>query len=358
MKVGILTFHSAMNFGAVLQCHGLYSTIKSLGHEVSVIDYRPSYLYTPRPEVGKREMIFHPIKTYKKHKRTTFWRERYDKFFHFQKTQWKRTSVITNTEKLKKITNTFDVIVVGSDQIWNEALNGNDQSWYGFADSKAKWITYAASAGDAKFSKDSQELLCIALANFSHISVRESKLADIITGIRPTTNAPVVLDPTLLVNPSCWERWTSPIIEKDYIAVYQARPNDKAFRIAEQIAAQHGIKKIVALDSHRNVKKLGYIPYNASPQEFIALIANSRCLVTTSFHGTAFAIITGTPFYTLRLYDGADERAENLLSQLELQDRMIDADCTPQFSKPDFTLCNERLSKLRGNALAFLKLTI
>ena len=41
MKIGILNFHRALNYGAVLQCYGLQETLTALGHEVSVIDYRP-----------------------------------------------------------------------------------------------------------------------------------------------------------------------------------------------------------------------------------------------------------------------------------------------------------------------------
>lgn len=354
MKVGILTFHSAMNFGAVLQCHGLYKTIKQLGHDVSVIDYRPPYLYVPRPEVGKKEMLIHPIRSYKKYKRTTFWRERYDKFFKFQKKEWKTTSVITDTNNLKKITNTFDVIVVGSDQIWNESLNGNDQPWYGFTDSKAKWITYAASAGDANLSDKSKKLLQNTLINFSSISVRETRLADIISCISTENQIPVVLDPTLLADHKCWKKWTQPIIEEDYIVVYQARPNDNTFRIAGAIGEQINVKKIVVLDVHKNVKRLGYDTYNASPQDFVSLIANCRCLVTTSFHGTAFSIICQVPFYTLRLNDGADERSTHLLTQLQLGTRIIDSDSNPKFSIPDYSSCNETLSRLRVEALDYL----
>ena len=47
MKIGILTFHCAVNFGAVLQAFGLSQYLRSLGHDVSVIDYRPDYLVKP-----------------------------------------------------------------------------------------------------------------------------------------------------------------------------------------------------------------------------------------------------------------------------------------------------------------------
>lgn len=46
MKIGILTFHAAYNYGAVLQCYALKEYLSSLGHEVSIVDYRQKYLLT------------------------------------------------------------------------------------------------------------------------------------------------------------------------------------------------------------------------------------------------------------------------------------------------------------------------
>ena len=41
MKIGILTFHWATNYGAVLQCYALQTYLESLGHEVTIINYKP-----------------------------------------------------------------------------------------------------------------------------------------------------------------------------------------------------------------------------------------------------------------------------------------------------------------------------
>ena len=44
MKVGILTFHRAHNYGAVLQCYALQETLKRMGHDVQVIDYAQPWI--------------------------------------------------------------------------------------------------------------------------------------------------------------------------------------------------------------------------------------------------------------------------------------------------------------------------
>ena len=38
MRIGILTFHSQLNYGGVLQCWALQTTLQTMGHEVVVID--------------------------------------------------------------------------------------------------------------------------------------------------------------------------------------------------------------------------------------------------------------------------------------------------------------------------------
>ena len=62
MKIGILTFHSAHNYGAVIQCYGLQQYLTSLGHQVFVIDYRPHYFdsYNPKKRKENQRTSFRP----------------------------------------------------------------------------------------------------------------------------------------------------------------------------------------------------------------------------------------------------------------------------------------------------------
>jgi len=42
MKIEILTFHSVANFGANIQSSSTYSKLKSLGHNVCILNYKDS----------------------------------------------------------------------------------------------------------------------------------------------------------------------------------------------------------------------------------------------------------------------------------------------------------------------------
>ena len=355
MKVGILTFHSALNFGAVLQCHALYSTIKSMGHDAEVIDYRPSYLYFPRPSISIRHTIKHPIRTILSLSDIKSRQKTFDSFLSFVST-WNRSPTVQSKEELESLVDSYDVIIVGSDQVWTKRHNGNDPIWYGEGSKGAttRWITYAASAGDAILQSEDIYSLKEALSKFSNISVREQKLANAIS-YNFSKKVPVVLDPTLLAEENIWKQWYKPVISGDYIVVYQARQDDNTFRIAREIGEQIGVSRIIVLDNHPNVKRMGFSVSNASPSDFISIIRNAKCVVTTSFHGTAFSIITETPFYTLRLDDNKDERSHNLLSMLDLLERFVEKNASPQFIKPNFKHSKDLLKEQQTLSLAYLK---
>lgn len=359
MKIGILTFSSAYNFGAVLQCYALEYCIRQLGFDVEVIEYVPEYLATKRPRIGLRTFVNrHPWKCPSIIRKIRKNQERFDLYKDFEKRYSKRSEAICTCEELRDLVTKYDYVVVGSDQIWNKKYNGNDEAWFGagMTNKRPQWITYAASAGDPDFTQDELCDLKKRLETFSAVSVREKSLERIITPLlgNEIPHA-TVLDPSLLASEKAWEKWFAPIASEPYLVTYQAREDDNVFRIAKEIAIQTGAKRIIPLDFYNNNRKYGLNTNNYSPSDFVSLIRNATCVITTSFHGTAFSVICGTPFYSLRLNDGADERINNLLSQLELKHRFINKNETPVFSSMDYKNVFKLLSDLRADSLQFLK---
>ena len=43
-KVGIVTFHTALNYGAIMQTYALQTFLNSIGIENTVIDYRSDFI--------------------------------------------------------------------------------------------------------------------------------------------------------------------------------------------------------------------------------------------------------------------------------------------------------------------------
>ncbi|MBO5613523.1 MAG: polysaccharide pyruvyl transferase family protein [Prevotella sp.] len=351
MKIGILTFHCSYNFGAVLQCYALQEYIKSLGHDVKILNYRPSYLTAKEPKINIKYIVKHPfsvfsyiVKHYPLRKR------RYVKFMEFEEQYYQLTELLYLKDDIEECIKEFEVIVFGSDQIWCEKFNKKDSVWFGNLkhDKNVKFISYAASAGDVVFSNVGEEMMKEAVEAFKAISVREKKLADYIK-----EKTEIVLDPTLMVPEKVYEKWLKPIVNDRYILVRQARNDSYIYKLAKEIAKQMNAKVITA-DMHSNSFKDSEEVIPCSPSEFVALVKNAQCVISNSFHGIAIALVTKVPFYATRLYDGGDERILNLLGLLDLTDRIVEQGERPKFKDINYKSVTEKLDVLRKNSQQFL----
>ena len=361
MKIGILTFHIAQNYGAVLQCYALQETLKSLGHEVEVIDYRPDYLVIPYKWFDIHHFISkNPITFCKKlFSETSMLRCRYLRYTAF------RNFCIHNLNLSAKVLNRripekYDVYIMGSDQIWNPKITHGFDSVYfgylGFSKGNKKYIAYAASMEAKEIDQQSQNFYKSALNNFNAISVRENQLGIL---LKPLTdkNVEVVIDPTLLADSNVWTKIIKkPTINQKYVLVYQTRVHDRTLQIANNVAKQIGAT-VIEVASY--IYKSKHVLQTVSPEEFLGLVKYASCIVTTSFHGTAFSVIFKRPFYCLRLTDGRDTRSESLLTSIGLIERMINPNIFPKFTEIDYneSFC-KKIINVRKLSMHYLKTSL
>lgn len=357
MKIGLLTFHCAQNYGAVLQCYATQEFLKSKGYDVEVVDYRPDYLLRPyrlfniqRLACGNpvkscinliKELIQFPRRGY----RQWAYRRFANKYLSLSATATKDT-----------IPAYYDTYLVGSDQIWNPRLtHGFDDAYFcrfAFPKENKRYIAYAASMEAKELSAEAKQFYQETLNHFDAVSVREGDLAKL---LQPLTSRPIpqVLDPTLMADPHIWNTFaTQRTTKKKYVVIYQGRSNKESERIAKDIAKQVG-GEVIILSTWFSLSR-GEKHRNIAPEKFVNIIRNAACIITTSFHGTAFSIIFNRPFYTIRMNDGADTRSQSLLESLNLQDRMISTDSTPVFTPIDYSEANTKLCKLRNESQEFL----
>lgn len=356
MKIGILTFHCAHNYGAVLQCYALQETLKSMGHDVHIINYRPNYLESRHPSIGYRSILsVNFIKNIQHYKMA---QESFRLFQSFERCHFMLTDICVTKDELIDLIQDFDYIVIGSDQVWNKKYNGNDSIWLGAGFNRKgdtpKLISYAASSGNVDFDTDDENLLIDNLSHFKAISVREKSLKDKLCSLLPNIKVVQTLDPSLMADKNIWAKWFRPILNDKYILVYQARPDNNVYRIAEEFALQLKAK-VLTVDFYKNRYAFECEQIVVSPLDFLSIVRNAQCVVTTSFHGTAFSIITNTPFYTIKLNDGADERSMSLLEMLGLKDRMIEKNSKPQFTPIDFSKVEPFLNEQKILSQSFLK---
>jgi len=357
MKIGILTFHCANNYGAVLQCYALQEYVKALGHDVYVIDYRPEYLVrryrvfsihywlSKNPILCIKKLITEPYLLIVRNKR-------YRRLNNF----------INNNIKLcsyshTKNNNDFDAIILGSDQIWNPNFTGKsfDKTYFG-VDYNCKKIAYAASNRSTSLSISEEKFYKNQLKQLHHISVREYRLQ---TLLQPLTEKTVflTLDPTLLSGIN----WTTTFnlkrpIQQNFIMLYEVKRHIRSREIAKAFAENLNSKFIEltgALSlSYRRIRNLDQ---TASPEKFLSYIKYSDFIFTTSFHGVALSILFKKDFYYITQHTDADERIVSLLKQLGIQDRMIEADNVPPYSAINYEYVLKKMSLLQESSVSFLK---
>lgn len=152
-KVGILTFQQAVNYGAVLQMYALQKIVSELGYDVEIINYD-----SPKIAEGYNPFHYQNIwkpKAFLSDVLNCFSRiERNQKFNAFIQENMKLSSLISK-DKLVEIADYYDYYIVGSDQVWNPDITGDDSTYFfDFVIRNEKKLSYAASFGVSQWPKD------------------------------------------------------------------------------------------------------------------------------------------------------------------------------------------------------------
>lgn len=358
MKIGLLTFHSAHNYGAVLQAYATQEIIKELGYKIEVIQYNPDYLIKQRifplskhtPFVIKLKVIAEGLLTFASRL------SRKNKFEKFIKNRLQLSPKKYHSLPFKK-NEDYDYYIMGSDQIWNIMLTkGFDNIYLGNFSTKlgAKKIAYAASMSHYNLTSLQKKEFSNFLKNFSKISVREKELEELLSS-EYNTQSTVVLDPTFLINSEKWSKIAvKPNVSRKYVLLYSIDLRDDAFRIAKRIANEIDAELIeLTMSVTRKVFANKY--QTVSPEDFVGLFKHAEFVVTSSFHGTAFSVIFNKPFYSIANGSDKDSRQKTILENLGLIERFISRDSSPNVKELDYTLPNTYLEKMRESSVEFLK---
>lgn len=362
MKYGIITFHRAINFGAVLQAYALRKIIQKSGRECDIIDYRSDFIENTykEPRLIEQLNLKRIYNIIFRNGYLIFDKESFTKFLeeyldvngknYFEKKQ------------MKDLEKKYDKFIVGSDQVWNHNCTNFDKTYFlDFFDNSNKKTSYAASFGLEKISDEYVEEYKNLLNNFKSISVREKQGAEIVKKLIGK-EVPVVLDPTLLLDVNEWKEIArGNIINEKYILVYLLAETKSIIKFAKKLGKQKGLKVIYIND--RLFKKIGIKNLSKiSPNYWITLFANAEYIVTNSFHGTAFAINFNKDFYTELLPKGAkvNSRLINILELVGLNERLIntkekkDKNKYLNMNSINYELVNKKLQKAREKSIEYI----
>lgn len=322
VDVGILTYHRAINYGAVLQAYALQRYLSKFGITSEIIDYRSS---TIEPQHNKMQFSLsnHIISNLKILLSKKNYNKKIDNFDNFLSKEMVISEKITSKDQLDKIKEKYDKIIVGSDQVWNYKINNFDRTYFlDFAEQSQKY-SYAASFGLSKIDDEVFTIISNLISSFKGILVREKSGSEIIRsmlGYSPD----VVVDPTMLLDKSDWESMASENNHGRYVLVYSFGKNKTINRYARRISEILKIKIIFLGSNHKiGIKNI----YNkiGGPKDFITLIRNAEYVITNSFHGTVFSIIFNKNFNTVFLDEsrGINSRLSDLLETSGLNDRLL-----------------------------------
>lgn len=340
IKIGTLTFHWATNYGAVIQAYALQKCLIKLGYETEIINYVP-----------KRPVLINSFVALKNRDRKFFHKEHNISSF---RRKYLRLSghKLGSSKKLKKYSDVYSHIVVGSDQIWNYSFTmgaegGCTLSYFlNFAGNQTKKISYAASFGMDSASDDYIKVVEPWIKDFDSISVREN------TGVKIAeqlgVDADIVCDPTLLLRKEDYELLLpSPNVTNNYIYSYilHGREND-VVGITKAIQSSYPDSKIIAENGE------GII-------EWLANIRNAKYVITNSFHGMMFSLIFNTPFIVVPVKGSKmNDRIYTVLGLVGLTDRIVEDEYSIPTAEIDWSIVNTKLESSRREGISYLQRNI
>ena len=347
MKIGILTFHNAYNYGAVLQAYATQEIVKSRGHEVEIINYH------------NRKVDMHYVKKFSYRKFYKIPLVLIGKlFFYKRKLAYERfineylqlTSNVIRSEENVTL-DVYDVILIGSDQLWNKRLTGGwDKMYWGDfkTPSGTRKVAWSICMNNIDLNEDDILFVKKHLENSDLISVRESDLLSFISGLT-TKSVYQTLDPTLVLPSANWENVCHDVKEKGYIAVYAVQDEEKAIAYARKIASQQRKSLIII----RSYSKWYFTKENkefAGPDDFLSYIRYADMVITTSFHGAVFSVIYQKQFVCPLFRDNV--RVKSLLDSLHISERIVKTMSDYHSLQPiDYARVNRDLDTLRRRTL-------
>lgn len=345
-RAGIMTFHRSRNYGAVLQAYALQKRVQQY-YKVDIIDYQ-------NDKIDKELKLWTGSlhKEWKQQIRALFtfffrWRKKivFDRFIDRELVCSKRVG----RDNLKEMSKHYDLLITGSDQVWNNELTDIDNSYFlNFASEKVKKIAYAVSMGDVCNGINNEQIALIE--GYQLVTVREKQAAKYLE-TKLKKNIRICCDPTLLLHAEEWEKIISPKLEKrKYIFLFMIEEQQDLIEYALKIAQREQAKLVSS-------KKAFSFWLHSSPNDFLSWIFHAEYVVTNSFHGTIFSLLFHKPFAYSKMKKGFGlrNRITDLLMIVHLENRFIENNRFKIESLIDWDIVDECIQNYREESWTILR---
>ena len=367
MKIGIITWFHYENYGTKLQAYALYEYLINLGHEVQLVNFQ---LNDGTIKTGEKEKapiceriiryLGYNIYNYELKKYPDKFNLRSEQFEDFISNRCTLTKLIQSDKEYIEVCNRFDVLICGSDQIWNPY-------WYhpyyyaDFEQIHTKRISYAPSIGVLKVPSSCKEKMKRSLSRFKAISLREESACKIISSIIGFSPKCVV-DPTLLLDERTWDNLISnKITTKQYIACYFLTDNVRHWRAVKRFAKKIQLPLMVIPQQGISYLQSKCVDRAISVESFLGYIRNAQIVITDSFHACVFSIIFNRQFVVFErhnpsLNSSQNCRIYNLLRYIKYEELLLpyNSDSIGRIPSINYQEIHQRLDNRIEASKAFL----
>ena len=344
-KVGILTFHEVFNPGAFLQAYATSQLLQELGYPADIINYNtPGFRYHPLEHLwqlrGKlRTNYLTWMDAVRKH-----WAFRGARKEHFSLPDGRLTA-----DQLKSVH--YESIIIGSDIVWNFQLR-DDPVYFGNGLLADRLVAFAPSCGSCPLDGEIPDYVGAGLKNFTRLCARDATTADFVKGTT-SKSCPIICDPTFHLA-------GSPILNGsgtgDYILVYLI-PELTSKELLDQIRELSRKTKLpVHAVYYRHMWADRNIMY-CDPFQWIHLIADARLVITNTFHGTLFSILTESNF-VLEYSPLSESKTRGIMEDCDLTDRLFNRGSSLERMNgraTDYSKARSRIAERARGAREYLK---
>lgn len=289
-KIGIITFHNADNYGAILQAYATQKFLENNGYEAKIINFYHNNSSKQRPFYRKLISFFKSFlkantrNAMIKHLKCNRFRNRY----------LKQTIKYFGDESIFLSPPIMDVYISGSDQILNFDLTRNSVAFYLSFVQKGKRISYGSSFGKSQLNSLEIDAVHKYLSKFDALSFREKEGYLLASKYISQCKETIVVDPVFLIGFDGWNdlvKMHKMKIEEKYIFVYGIENNELFNNIVAKIHEEYKLPIFAAYSSSFVAPSFVKNVSNSNPQKFLSILKNAYLVVTNSFHGTAFSIL-------------------------------------------------------------------
>lgn len=368
-KIAILTQALGFNYGGIIQNYALQKVLSDLGHHAVTIN---------RGEENPHSKLKIAASRCKSLLLRYIFKRRVPVYIDYQRISKTNLQFIRRNINISPLLYTtsmlaeyflrkkFDAVVVGSDQVWRPAYSPNIFNFYlDFLQGQDNIIkvSYAASFGTDQweYSEEETKMCGELLGQFDGVSVREDSGVLLCNEYLSRTNAVHVLDPAFLLTAGDYSQIIGKAKEESGLFTYVLDESPENMKFIEHCSGTLG------LNVHRSQAKLSpdHIDLNRMQDYMIPPIEgwlqgfrDAEFVITDSFHGTVFSIINRKPFFVLVNKSRGAARFQSILTQLGLEDRLIDDLETFDFANLkkniNYEVVSTHLNRLIKESLSFI----